>query len=266
MKFTVTGLTLLAVLACGPAQAHDAWIELSPPGAKGQLQTFIGHAEDSAHYNPRLAHIARLYSVSAAGIDDHLALYEANIGQDVIPLEVGDNAQDALVVLSTFRARSELDAEKFNDYVAEEGIAPIANYRELQGQTNLRGREVYSRHMKAIRLGTSSGCEMGFLSEPAGETLEILPMSHPRADCGSELSFELRYFGKPVSGAVLHLNQTDMAREPVKLMTDENGRAVFERPEAGHWYVHAAWSRPVEPETYDAEFATNFASLSFHLD
>lgn len=252
-----------------PASAHDAWIEVSlenvEAGSKAAMETYIGHAEERDHYNPSLSHVSRYYLVNEAGVKDQLGIYSVFEGRDQVPLNPKMLEGDAYLVMSTFRAKSTLEAEKFNGYIEEEGIKPIIDFRAANEETDQPGREVYSRHMKAMLVAPGDDCDISFLSGPVGETLEIVPMVHPGKACGDELVFRLHYMGKPVSGGMLHLNRTDEAMEPIKAMTDDEGVARFERPGAGNWYVHAAWARPVDADTYDAEFATNFASLSFSL-
>lgn len=248
------------------ALAHDAWIELEhESSASWAAGVYIGHAEDRDRYALDAPRISSFFSVSAEGIRNHLSsVTDAEPGAD-ISLEM-DATGAEILALSTFRAVSELEPETFNDYVVEEGISPIMSWRAENGQLNAPGVEVYSRYLKAIATTPEDGCDMSFLSKPIGQALEIVPLTHPGDGCSETLDFELQYFGAPVEGATLHLNRTDELTDPIKMTTDSNGQASFNRPQAGVWYVHAAWAMPVDADRFEADFATMFSSLSFTLD
>ena len=250
------------------ATAHDAWIELDQTKAEHsewEAKFFVGHAEDRNAYALDAARVASFNSVTQSGHTSHIRLMKS--------FSLGDTAEIALagegsglVTLSTFRAVSELDAEKFNDYVKEDGIRPILIDRAKKGLTEKPGIEVYSRFLKGLAIAPDDGCDLSVIGQPVGQILEIIPITHPGKGCEGDLEFELQYFGEPVAGATLHFNRTDETLEPIKADTNENGRAGFERPDDGIWYVHAAWAIPVSRDRFDADYATSFASVSFSLD
>lgn len=267
MRFRYALSAFASTLCLSPiASAHDAWIELEhESGANWTVATYIGHAEDRDRYALDAPRVSSFFSVSADGISNHLSsLMDTQSGAD-ISVKM-DATGPEILALSTFRAVSELEPETFNDYVVEEGISPIMSWRAQNGQLNAPGVEVYSRYLKAIAATPEDGCDMSFISKPIGQALEIVPLTHPGAGCSETLDFELHYFGEPVEGATLHLNRTDEPTDPIKMKTDESGQASFDRPEAGVWYVHAAWAMPVDADRFDADFATMFSSLSFTLD
>ncbi len=269
MKYIFSLGAGLAAICSLPAQAHDAWIEAYPSEAgepsPAHIELLIGHAEDRETYLPPRAHLSRIATLSESGMVSQMQSYEVFAGQARIPISPVSPTEDAVITISTFRAKSMLPAKKFNDYVAEEGITPIADIREERGQAEKEGREVYARHMKAMVTDLTGDCDLSFLSMPVGDPLEILPTSHPGAGCGDALSFRVLFMGQALEGATLHLNRTDAPMTPIKAQTDETGEAVFDRPDAGRWYVHAAWAQPVSEDRYGADFATSFASLSFEL-
>ncbi|MAK62873.1 MAG: hypothetical protein CMK09_18035 [Ponticaulis sp.] len=264
-----TALTSLSVALLSSASAHDAWIEVSPASetasANWHADLFIGHAEDRDAYALDAPRIASLHSINGEGWTSHLdQMLSHKIGTSLDLKLPGDQAQ--LLTLNTFRAFSELDAEKFNEYVVEEGISPILDWRVENGETGTPGTEVYSRFLKAIIPDPAGDCDTSLIGAPVGQVLEIVPVTNPMTGCEGELVFELHYFGEPVEGATLHLNRTDETLEPIKARTDAQGQASFKRPEGGQWYVHAAWAMPVDSARFDADFATSFSSLSFNLD
>ena len=103
--------------------AHDAWIELqspaNPAAMEKQIEFFIGHAEDRTHYAADAARISTFFAQSDDGIDNLLPLMKDYTGKAPIALSHSPD-QASVIILNTFRARSELEAEAFNNYVIEE--------------------------------------------------------------------------------------------------------------------------------------------------
>ena len=225
---------------------------------------YIGHAEDRDPYAADAARVSGFFSVCASGISDHLQAFAAP--RESNGVVVSFNAKTEILALSTFRAVSALGADKFNGYVEEEGIVPIELDRFSTRRTEEPGREIYSRYLKAIPDFGDDRCDISFLSQPIGQLLEIIPVTHPGKGCSDDMTFELRYFGEPVANATLHWNRTDEKTPPVKVLTDKMGHATFNRPENGMWYVHSAWSIPIEQDRFNADFATTFSSLSMSFD
>ena len=264
------GKTALAsaclALAALPVCAHDAWMEADRSDAGVTVSFFSGHADDLASYN---MHPARLASMTLETASMRLSLLEqaANLQPgDTLQLDLSSD-EAHMLTLTTFRASSRLDAETFLEYAAEEGISPILRHRASSGDINRPGTEVYSRFMKALVLPEGeAACEKGFMSQPVGHVLEIIPLESPAAGCSDTLSFQLLYLGEPLEGGTLHINRTDTMTEPVKITTDENGMISFDRSPEGDWYIHAAWAMPVSERAFGADYATSFASLSFVLD
>lgn len=264
------GKTALAsaclALAALPVCAHDAWMEADRSDAGVTVRFFSGHADDLAAYNMHPARLASMMLESAS--------MRRSLLTEAADLQPGDTLQldmspyeAHMLTLTTFRASSRLDAETFLEYAAEEGISPILRHRASSGDLNRPGTEVYSRFMKALVLPEGeAACETGFISQPVGHVLEIIPLESPSEGCSEILSFLLLYLGEPLEGGTLHINRTDTMTEPVKITTDENGMVSFDRPPEGDWYLHAAWAMPVSERAFGADYATSFASLSFVLD
>tara|TARA_X000000950_G_scaffold243510_2_gene298881 strand:- start:226514 stop:227392 length:879 start_codon:yes stop_codon:yes gene_type:complete len=248
------------------AQAHDAWIEVDDTTHAMTASVFVGHAPDVGDYALDAARLSSLNLHTAHGTRFLLPeMMSARQGEPLpLPAEL---TGPAILSLTTFRSRSELASEPFNAYAAEEGITPILDSRLENGDLAAPGTEVYSRFLKALILPEGDeACGVETISQPVGHVLEILPLTSPGAGCSETLQFQLLYFGLPVEGATLHINRTDEMMEPVKLRTNEQGMIEMERPDAGDWYIHAAWAMSVNETAYNADFATSFASLSFALD
>jgi hypothetical protein len=167
-----------------------------------------------------------------------------------------------LVLATDSGAHNVLPADRFNAYVAAEGLTPADRARRRAGRTAAEGSEIYSRRAKAlVQVGPA---DPRAATRPLGLTLEIVPEVNPAALApGAALPVQVLYRGRPLDGALVKL--TDLAHDesPVaSLRTDRFGRARFTVPRAGAWMLNVVWTRPL-PKGGEADFETEFSSLSF---
>ena len=265
-------LTASAALVSAPVSiAHDFW--LAPNTYKVDtprpiaVDIMIGHPEDSLRWTVNPHRIVALRSVSQSGIDDQQGAMNALLpgGSFMIEtLRTGTN----LLTIETTSAFSDLPADKFNAYLAEEGLTPIAQDRERKGTQDQNGTEIYSRRGKAlIQVGDLSPQDPDFLTRPLGMTLEIVPSAHPmRLKAGEPMTSTSYYRGAPTSGITIGLIDLSGDRGLIATAkTDNAGRVTFPRPQAGAWMLHAVWSDALE-DTTKADYDTIFSSLSFAVE
>ena len=156
-----------------------------------------------------------------------------------------------------------LAAEKFEHYLAEEGLEKIITLRTQQGQSQASARETYSRCAKAL-------VSVGEIDAAAKDIqlhfpLELVAEKNPYLlGPGKKLSVRLLFAGKPLQGALVGaVNQ----QEPAKRLTcrsDGEGRAVFRLPSSGVWLVTAVHMIPAPKDT-GADWESFWASLTFAL-
>lgn len=265
-KFFLGAIFLL--LSAPSTSAHDAWIEIDSKNSDMMdtvLSVRIGHAEDQNFYALRAEHVSAMRISSESGSSSFLG--EVISGRQARQIELKNTLNsNQIASISTFRAYSSLESNAFNDYVTHEGITPIELDRITSRTVESDGREVYSRHLKAFLPGSSLSCELQGADEPTGLVLEIIPEATPLAECSSTLALRVEFLGVPLQGATLKLIRTDEHAEEIRQETDEEGRAEFEMPREGRWYVHTAWAQPVSDAQYRADYATYFSSFSFNPD
>ena len=75
-----------------------------------------------------------------------------------------------------------LDAEKFEKYLAEEGLEGILEARKNGGGSDKPGREVFSRSVKAMLVAGEPGSAGRGFDRVLGLTLEIVPEKDPAAN------------------------------------------------------------------------------------
>lgn len=258
----------LAIISAAPASAHDFWMEASPwfaaPGASVAPELHVGHAADHASWGGGPDRIVSFRSISAAGAEDRRqglvfdpskkswtgAVKLAEPGVHVLALETND-------------AVSVLPAEKFDAYVAEEGLTPAQRARAAS--KDAPGRERYSRRAKALVF--VEGGDREALPPLAGHTLEIAPLDSPFSLAQDEaLRLRVYFQGKPLPGASVKLESLSVGLLPTqRLVTDGSGKVAFALPKHGAWKASVVWTTPLRDDP-KADFETIFASLAFSFD
>src|SRR5258708_10138347 len=168
---------LLATLCAGSLQAHDLWIEPSAfmpaPGTRQAVRLFIGQLFRGDVF-PRDPKYLLRFAVIGQG------------GESPIPGVPDTDPAGFLVtgrpglyelVYTSRHAAVELDAARFEKYLAEEGLEEISALRARRGQAAAPGKELYSRCAKSlIAVGGDAGSGH---DRVLGLTLELVPETNP---------------------------------------------------------------------------------------
>jgi len=156
-----------------------------------------------------------------------------------------------------------LTPEKFNQYLAEEGLDAVAAERARKGMTSAPAREVFTRCAKS--LVASGRMSAGDRDRALGFALELVADRNPYAmDANGELPVQLLYRGEPLAGAlVVAMNRANPSAK-LSARTDANGRVRLRLPQSGMWLIKAVHMVPA-PAGTDAEWASFWASLTFEM-
>jgi hypothetical protein len=247
-------------LSGAPLVAHDLWIQpttFSPePGAIVGARLRIGQdlVGDPLPRDPAL--------INQFVVED---------GEGRRPL-IGRNGADPAGLLRVaapgllvigYRSNPstvELTAEKFNQYLKEEGLDAVVALRARRGQTG-GARELFSRCAKSLVLSGSANSTQGDRS--LGFTLELVAERNPYAmRVGQELPVRLTYEGQPLAGAlVVAMNHADPS-DKLTARSDNDGRVRFRMPRPGMWMIKAVHMIPAQPASH-ADWESFWASLTF---
>jgi uncharacterized GH25 family protein len=156
----------------------------------------------------------------------------------------------------------ELTAEKFNQYLKEEGLDAVAALRARRNETGANAREIFSRCAKSLLL--SGPANKGQADRPLGFTLELVAERNPYIATGQDLPFRLTYENRPLAGAlVVAMNRVNPS-EKLSARTDSDGRVRFRLRPDGMWLVKAVHMVPA-PAGANAQWESFWASLTFEL-
>jgi hypothetical protein len=155
----------------------------------------------------------------------------------------------------------DLAADKFNQYVKDEGLDHVAAERARRNEMGAAVHELFSRCAKSLVLSGSPSEAQG--DRRLGFTLELVAERNPytlRAD--QDLPVRLTYENRPLAGAlVVAMNRTKPS-EKLMARTDSDGRVHFRLRPGGMWLIKAVHMIPA-PAGTNADWASFWASLTF---
>jgi uncharacterized GH25 family protein len=260
------GVLVMAALALNhaPLFAHDLWLEpttFSPePGQVVGVRLRVGHLLLMSDPLPRDPALVKQFVVEDA------AGRQPVYGRDgADPAGLLRVAMPGLLVIGYHSHPSaiELPADKFNQYVQEEGLEAVAALRTRRNETGASAHERFSRCAKSLLLAGAPSEAQG--DRLLGFPLELVAEQNPYAlRAGEELSVRLTYENRPLAGAlVVALNRRAPA-EKLAARTDHAGRVRFRLRPGGMWLVKAVHMVPA-PAGANAQWESFWASLTFEL-
>jgi uncharacterized GH25 family protein len=260
----LSGVIVMAVAISGATlAAHDMWIEpatFSPD--TGQVvgvrlrvgQDLLG---DPLPRNPGLIH--------------EFVVQDATGRQPLVGRDGSDPAgffriaTPGLLIIGYRSNPSAIEqtADKFNQYLKEEGLEAIAALRAQRNQTGAKARELFSRCAKSLLVSGSPSKAQD--DRALGFTLELIAERSPYAlNAGQEIPVRLIYENRPLAGALVVAMNRLHPSEKLTARTDEAGRASFKLHQNGMWLIKAV--HMVEaPAGADADWVSYWASMTFEL-
>jgi Domain of unknown function (DUF4198) len=246
-----------------PIMAHDMWIEpttFSPElGQVVSVRLRVGQdlLGDPLPLDPSLV--------------NQFVLHDAGGLRPVVRRDGGDPAgllrvaAPGLLVIG-YRSNAsavEMTADKFNQYLKEEGLDAIAAARAGRNQTGAPAHELFSRCAKSLVFSGGSSDAQG--DRLLGFPLELMAERNPyAARPDQDLPVRLVYENRPLAGAlVVAMNRLNPA-EKLSARTDKEGRVRFKLRPGGMWLIKAVHMIPA-PAGALAEWASFWASLTFEM-
>ena len=263
MRRRAAAVAAALALAGSAASAHDFWIEPSTyrpaPGSRVSVSLRVGQdfrGEPVPRNPPAIERFALVTAAGEAAIDGLPGSDPA--GETAVP-----SPGLAWIVYRSRRSPVALEAEKFEKYLAEEGLEAVSEARRKRGESARPVREVFSRSVKSLLLAGDAPVSAEEAGRAAGLTLEILLREDPRRAVPGKLPVRLLSDGRPLSGALVAALQ---ASPPFRVAarTDARGDAALPLPRKGVWLVKAVRMTPAPPGV-DADWESVWTSLSFEV-
>jgi uncharacterized GH25 family protein len=154
-------------------------------------------------------------------------------------------------------------AEKFNQYLKEEGLDAIAALRARRNETNAKVRELFTRCGKSLVF--SGPASRGPGDRVLGFPLELIAERNPYATrVGDDFPVRLTYQSRPLAGALVIAMNRQNPSEKITARTGADGRVRLHLHPGGMWLVKAV-HMIAAPAGSNADWQSYWASLTFEL-
>jgi uncharacterized GH25 family protein len=259
----VTALVVLGTLLTAPILAHDFWIEPSsfhpPAGSELAVSLRVGEhfrGDPVPRVDPR---IARFVLSSASGETPIGGLPAADPAGLVKVVSPGL----AVIGYRSQRTAITLEAEKFEKYLADEGLDGGLKARKTRAEEGKAGNEVYSRCAKSLIAVDGTG-KSGF-DRALGFTLEIVAESNPvKLHAGDSMRVRVLHEGKSLAGALVKAIALEDPDNTLSARSGSDGRVALLLPRKGVWLIKTVHMVPAPKET-NADWESLWASLTFEI-
>lgn len=267
MTFLRTLLATSLLAAAHAVAAHEFWVHVQPAapaaGASAGATLHVGEYFIGDLVGVTASHAAAVRLYSKAGVADLGKSVPATSMLRSLPLSF---PRPGTYVLAYESHPSEvvLPADKFHDYLRQEGLDAIIRQREAAGTAGTPGRERFRRSAKAL-VAVGGRPDASFAVATA-QRLEITPVVDPlSASPGETVRFMLKFDGKPLAGALLKAWHGRGVRKPaVQSVSDAQGQVALQLPKAGLWLLNAVHMVPVTDSAV-LDWDSFWGSLTFEL-
>ena len=259
-------LAMVFLTVC-PVLAHDMWIEprafQSDIDAVVGVQLRIGDRPAEAKTVVRdPQRIIRFVTVDSQGEAPLIGRAGMDPAGFLLPKQGG------LRVLGYHSKPSfiELEAKKFESYLAQEGLEKISALRAKRGEQEKNGKESYARCLKAL-LSVGPPTEQDS-DQVLGFPLEFIAGANPyQQTAQTPLPIRLLFEGQPLEGALVEAKSLNGTETVLTARTNANGYVSFRFPSSGAWMLNAVHMVKAKPkqDNPQADWESFWASLSFAL-
>ena len=142
-----------------------------------------------------------------------------------------------LIAIKTKPSYIEMEGSAFNEYLKEDGMSNILDYRIKNNLMGKRSREYYQRCAKTLLQVNGINDESYKIN--TGMQLEIIPQNNPYAKDAKELNVYFEFKGKPLSNYQVRTWCKKDGKLIVKsfYQTDDKGFAIIPIKEKGEWMI-----------------------------
>ncbi|MFY7786592.1 MAG: DUF4198 domain-containing protein [Thermoflexibacteraceae bacterium] len=216
---------LLLAFCITPLFAHECWIAAQKfvleKGTTAKLSLHVGENFEPEIWKGSLVALQYFWEKKQKNI---LSLLKDTVNQQFeLPLE-GEGTQ--LVALNSTDKYIRLEPEKFNDYLKEDGLLDVLEFRKKNNQLDSFGTELYQRCNKILlQVGTK---RTNIYSKVVGTRLEIIPQQNPYIQ-PKNLTVKILFDGKPSERSqVVMWQKINGKTQKVNQWTDKNGLVTFQ--------------------------------------
>jgi len=254
---------VIVMLGTVIAQAHEFWLQpqkfFFQVGEKATIGLRVGENFAGEPWDLAKNKVERLQLLHLEQVKDLKAAVAPN---DKSNFEVPLAAEGThLVVMQSNSAFIELEAEKFNAYLEEDGLTEIRFARERANAMDKPSKEFYSRYTKLLlQVGEKRD---DTYRKAVGLPIEIVPLKNPYAlKKGDAIRFRILWQGKPLFGASVKVwNRLDNRMMLQNIFTEQDGTIETHLSNSGMWMISVVKMIPSKDKA--ADYQSYWGSLVF---
>ncbi|MGQ0627329.1 MAG: DUF4198 domain-containing protein [Phycisphaerales bacterium] len=264
---TRIALCICALLFAGAAAAHEFWIQPATfrpaAGAVTPVRLLVGDGFPGEG-KPRDPKRLERFDVIGPGKDEKARPVEGKDGAEPAGIFKAEKPGVHALVYRSKEATIELEAEKFEGYLRDEGLQKTIEDRATRGESAKAGREAYSRCAKALVCAGDDPA--GAWNVRAGLALEIVPETNPfQSHAGDKLTFLLIEDGKPCADAQVNaMTEVEGKTRRTTMRTGPDGKVTLELKSPGLWVLNVVRMRRAENRS-DVDWVSVWSTLTFDL-
>ena len=248
------------------AQAHEFWLQPTgfrfKVGEEMKVDFMVGENFTGEFWDLSRHHVEQLELHAGAMVKDLLKEVKPTKGKNLS--YKFDREGTHLLTLESNAAFIELDAEKFNAYLKEDGIDNILEARTKANELNKPAREFYKRYAKLL-------VQAGSKTDPTykkrvGFRYEIVPLVNPYTlKSGDYLECRVLWEGQPAPHSLVKVwSHTGNRIFLQNIYAEDDGTIKFPLSSKGPWMVSSVRMIPSTKEGGDYE--SMWTSLVFGID
>ncbi|MDW8297373.1 MAG: DUF4198 domain-containing protein [Raineya sp.] len=255
-------LILFFAIFLGVALAHEFWLMPSKffysKGATATIFLQVGENFQGERWKGTITRLSYYFGKQSKNLN---VVVDTATRSFQLPLE---DEGTQMLVLQNKPSFIELDAEKFNAYLQEDGLEDILEYRKRNGLDKTKGREIYERCAKLIFQVGEKKTET--FIQNTNLPLEIVPLDNPyriRSAQAQRIYFRILFRQKPIAGIKVRFwqkIQDNLYKEEAQ--TNESGEVSFKFPPAGKVMISAV-KMVAHDKPQEADWHSYWASLVF---
>ena len=259
-------LTVVVVGFYAFAQAHEFWLQPRKyrlaVGEELKFNFKVGENFDGEDWDLKKHKVEKLELHTSAKATDLKKLVKAD-GRDRVSLKMMEEGTQLIAMQSNY-AFIELEGEKFNAYLKEDGLEDIHELRTKNNTLDKPAKEFYGRFVKLlVQVGNK---KTDSYKKKIGTPVEIIPLQNPYAlKSGDYLECKILFNGKPLIEQMVKvwykINTTTFLQN---MYTEKDGTVKFPLSSTGPWMVSTV--KMIESQMPGADYQSMWSSLVFEVE
>jgi uncharacterized GH25 family protein len=248
------------------ASSHEFWMQLQKfifnKGEVAGIDFMVGENFQGERWNLKRHRVVRLEQHTLAGLNT-ISLPTDTSRRPVLDVTL-KNEGTHLIVMQSNNAYLELEAEKFNAYLKEDGLEDIINHRTTTNTLDKPSREHYQRNTKLLLKCGATPDET--YSKEIGLPLEIIPVTDPyKTKQGDELKFKILFEGKAHGFSLVKVwHKTEGRTFMQNVYTDKDGIISTRVSGKGAWMISCV--KMIASTNPESDWQSYWGSLVFGIE